>query len=699
MPANRIKLLFIIITIGVFVTISARNVQAAWVFRDQRYFTVDQVCRDGAMMIAAYWTGVGDNSPDGDGTIIGLGARLHTSNNIPDPDTASGYEKETAYGPLLAATKRYTMTYQGGTPLPADLDENGSFEYNFYVYHIDALLWSRHLDVGDEVVFTEAGDGLTSEPVEDCYLNEFRANSGANTTIGDDKLNVGFGMMPAGEVVYQITSLPAQGELLLNGVPLLIGSFFSQQDVNDGLLVYSHDSGGTAVDSFGFTVKGTTMVSVSSSGQVANGASHNPDISENGRLIAFQSDASNLVPNDINSSSDIFVHNLTTGETELVSVNSNGIQGNNDSASPAIAPDGSAVAFQSDATNLVGVSGFGCDETKLDTNNLTDVFLHNNFGRTIRSSVSSEQFGDCEEGNNVSTEPSVARDGLEVAFDSAASNLVSNDTNSTWDVFTHSSNFTQDISVNDSNQIGNASSTSPAISHNGFYVAFDSAATNLVSGDTNNMRDIFISNGWNPVRVSLSVFGLQANNHSYDPAIGGDGRYVAFDSVASNLVFNDTNNSFDVFVHDRDADEDGIFDEPGATSLTRVSLSSNNIEGNDTSWYVAMSWNGRYVAFESDATNLVNNDSNATRDIFVRDRQTGQTIRTSIAADGTEADGSSFRVAISDDGNFVTFYSNATNLVANDNNSVADIFVHYTGYSSTFPIFVNGVIYLPVVIR
>ena len=698
MQTQRIRVLLIIAILGILLAISFQKAQAGWVFRDQRYFAVDHICRDGAVLMAAYWTGTGDDTPDGDGTVINLGARLH-STNIPDPDTVTGYIPGTAYGPLLAAPQAYTMIYQGGTPLPADLDDNGTFEYNFYVYTVEALLWSQHLQVGDEVIITEAGDGLTSEPVEDCYLNPFNATAGADKVIDNKYLQAGFGLMPPEDIMYQVTTLPAYGDLLLNGVALLVGDMFSQQAVDDGALVYSHHGGGADNDSFNFTVLGTTLVSVGSGGEAADGSSFNPDISQDGRIVAFESSATNLIPNDTNSYYDIFLHHMDSGEIELASVNSDGVQGNDDSRSPSLSPDGFYVAFASEATNLVGGTGVSCEESKPDTNNATDIFLHSAFGWTRRSSVSSFLFGDCDEANGTSYEPSVASGAIEVAFASDATNLINSDNNNARDIYKHRLDFTREVSENASNQLGNGLSSSSAISHNGSYVAFDSIASNLVTGDSNNSRDIFVNSIANPVRVSVSSVGIQSNNPSYDPAIGGNGRYVAFDSTATNLVFNDTNNSFDVFIHDRDRDGDGLFDEPGQVGTSRVSVNRNGDEGDGTSWYAALSWNGRYVAFESNATNLVSNDTNGVYDIFIHDRQTGNTIRASIAADGTQADGNSLRVSISDDGHFITFHSMATNLVPGDTNGVSDVFVHYTGFTSTFPISVDGGVYLPFVVK
>jgi len=169
--------------------------------------------------------------------------------------------------------------------------------------------------------------------------------------------------------------------------------------------------------------------------------------------------------------------------------------------------------------------------------------------------------------------------------------------------------------------------------------------------------------------VSVDSSGAQSNNYSRFPSISADGRYVAFESEASNLVAGDTNGGGDVFVHDR---------QTGAT--TRVSVSSSGEQANDSSGAAAISGDGRYVAFYSYASNLVAGDTNGMIDTFVHDRQTGTTTRVSVDSSGAEANGNSddnyFAVSISGDGRFVAFMSEASNLVAGDTNGAIDIFVH-----------------------
>ena len=208
-------------------------------------------------------------------------------------------------------------------------------------------------------------------------------------------------------------------------------------------------------------------------------------------------------------------------------------------------------------------------------------------GDTMRVSLAS----DGTQGNGGSGYPSISTDGRYVAFYSGASNLVSGDTNNKGDVFVHDqqSGQTERVSVASDGTQGIGDSLDPSISADGRYVAFSSWANNLVSGDTNIKPDVFVYDRQSEqtTRVSVTSDGTQGNGYSERPSISADGRYVAFDSIASNLVSGDTGHE-DVFVHDL---------QSGQTE--RVSVASDGTQGNDDSWYPSISADGRYVAFYS----------------------------------------------------------------------------------------------------
>jgi WD40-like Beta Propeller Repeat len=289
------------------------------------------------------------------------------------------------------------------------------------------------------------------------------------------------------------------------------------------------------------------------------------------------------------------------------------------------------------------------------------------------------------QGNNLSDTPRISGDGRYVVFESFANNLVSGDTNNIDDIFVRDrqTGQTSRVSVATNGTQGNSSVDRPAISSDGRYIVFRSRASNLVSGDTNGIDDIFVHDRQTAQtsRVSVATNGAEGNGSVDDPAISGDGRYVAFESGSSTLVSGDTNSSVDIFVHDQ---------QTGQTSL--VSVATNGAQGNGGSYWSSISGDGRYVAFVSDASNLVSGDTNGTRDIFTHDRQTGQTSRVSVATSGTQGNALSFRTAISGDGRYVAFESDASNLVSGDTNGFGDVFVHdrQTGQTSQVSVATNG---------
>nr|WP_295900616.1 hypothetical protein [uncultured Bdellovibrio sp.] len=398
-----------------------------------------------------------------------------------------------------------------------------------------------------------------------------------------------------------------------------------------------------------------TLVSKSSDGTVGNGASTDVNISADGRYVVFSSEASNLVNNDANGVSDIFVHDTQTGITKMVSVASNGTQGNGHSFNSNISADGRYVAFVTASSNLV--SG--------DTNSREDIFVHDvQTGTTKRISVAS----DGTQGNNSSVQPSMSADGRYVTFESEATNLVGGDTNNWSDVFIHDTQtgITTRASVALDGSQGNASSQYPSISADGRYVTFSSGATGLVGGDNNGVVDIFVKDTQTGAvtRVSVDSSGIEADSWNYGPRISANGRYVTFYSTAANLVSGDTNNAMDVFVHDI---------QTGTT--TRASLDSTGTQGTADSYDAKISTDGRYIAFTSEAANLVSGDNNNSSDIFVRDVQESVTIKLPLEASGTSTNEYSYSPSLSADGRYVTFISYANNLVSGDTNNAEDIFV------------------------
>jgi len=371
------------------------------------------------------------------------------------------------------------------------------------------------------------------------------------------------------------------------------------------------------------------------------------------RYVAFASDASNIVSGDTGYS-DIFVYDRWTGITERVSVSTTGKQANGNSFSPSISADGRYVAFSSDASNLI--SG--------DTNLRRDVFVFDRWTRTTeRVSVSTAG----QQGNSDSDLPSISADGRYVAFQSFASNLVTNDTNGVSDIFVYDrlNGTIERVSVSSAGAQAGGGSLSPSISSDGQLVAFASSAPDLIANDTNGFTDVFVRDrmAGTTERVSVSTTGKQANGNSLSPSISDDGWYVVFASDAPDLVSDDANGATDIFIHDRWSD-----------TTERVSVSSFGEEANSNSSSPSVSWDGWYVAFTSNADNLVSGDTNGLADIFVYDRWARTIERVSVSTPGTQANGNSSIPSISWDGLYVVFASEASNLVSGDGGWV-DIFV------------------------
>ncbi|MEQ1637857.1 MAG: hypothetical protein ABL903_14325 [Methylococcales bacterium] len=311
----------------------------------------------------------------------------------------------------------------------------------------------------------------------------------------------------------------------------------------------------------------------------------------------------------------MFIPTVFSAETVRISVDSNGVEGDGTSGAPSLSSDGRYVAFASFASNLV--SG--------DTNNLADIFVHDHLtGETTRVSMNSA--------------------GLQAT-----------------------QNFLPD-------QFARNGSANPTISADGRYIAFNSYADNLVSNDTNDSTDVFVHDRLTrkTTRVSVDSFGKESIDLIFSggdwqtapPSISADGRYVGF-VYRAKLVKEDDTSAADIYFHDR---------QTGETRL--VSVNSIGIAGNNDSDFPVLSADGRYIAFQSSASNLVSGDTNSKDDIFIYDRQTRMTTRASLNSSGIQGNGHSRHPTISTDGRYVAFESEANNLVTNDTDNQGDVFVH-----------------------
>ncbi len=400
-------------------------------------------------------------------------------------------------------------------------------------------------------------------------------------------------------------------------------------------------------------------VNVDASGAVVGGGNQ-PVISADGRFVAFATHAA-IVPEDTNGFGDIYVRDLLAGTTTLVSVTSTGGIANLTSAFPAISADGRYVAFESVATNLVPD----------DTNDGSPIFGSDIFvrdlvaGTTERVSVSP----DGAQGNGESFRPTISADGRFVAFVSAATNFLVSDANGgSHDVFVHDRQ-TGDlilVNVDDNGTQGNAGfRTRPMITPDGRYVAFDSNATNLVPGDTNGAIDVFIRDLTlgTTIRASLANGGGQASSQCVEPAVSADGTVVTFRS--NSLLAPGATGNYAIFLRDLTA---------GTTELVSVSTSGEAATGD--SGLSSVSGDGRRVAFLSRGSNLSHHGASFNeQNVYVRYRDTGETVRMSVGWDGSTTNGHSLNPWIATDGGSLVFSSDSSNLVPDDTNGVSDIFL------------------------
>lgn len=405
------------------------------------------------------------------------------------------------------------------------------------------------------------------------------------------------------------------------------------------------------------TLRATDLVNVNVTGTSGgNGKARNPQITPDGRFVAFESSASNLVTTN-SGVSDVFIRDLQTNTTTLASINVIGELFSFDSRNPQITPDGRFVVFNRESGNVY------MRDLQLGTTTLVSIDTTGTRG-----------------GNFSSSKQQITPDGRFVLFQSSASNLIVADNNGETDIFVRDlqAGTTMLVSANAANtDSGNGSSFQSndlQITPDGRFVVFQSRANNLVTTDSNGERDIFVRDlkAGTTTLVSTNATGTDSGNRgsgSFSPRITPDGRFVVFDSLASDLVANDNNGSSgrDIFVRDL---------QTATTTLVSVNTTDTG-SGNDYSLNPQITPDGRFVVFSSGASDLVSMDTNEGSNIYVRDLHMSTTTLVSINAAGTGgSNGSSDNPQISSDGRFVTFQSDASNLVTTDiENGERDIFL------------------------
>jgi Tol biopolymer transport system component len=414
----------------------------------------------------------------------------------------------------------------------------------------------------------------------------------------------------------------------------------------------------------------TILASVSSAGALGNFNSNEVAVSGDGRFVAFASQSTTLVALNTNGIKNIFRRDLETGVTELVSIGVNGLPADQACAHPSISHDGRWVAFDSTA-ELTALTPDGPEVYR------RDMEASPGSGIEMVSSVAGD------DGDGDSIEPSISADGRFVAFASKAVNFGNGPANGVFMIYRRDMNGTEILPVSVTVAQGEPTpglgadpdfpgSRSPSISADGSRVAFVSDCSDLVGLDLNEIDDVFVATigpTIDTVLASPGTLGLGGGaGPSAAPSLSGDGLFVAFESSATDLVPLDTNDTtLDIFV----------FDIVGST----VSLASTNAAGfqgavSDDSTKPSMSFDGRYVAFSSVASNLVERDPNQGGDIFIKDLLTGAVVHASVSTSGVQGgpNENSRAPSLSADGRTVAFDSEAP-LVREDVNSVKDVYV------------------------
>jgi uncharacterized repeat protein (TIGR01451 family) len=402
-----------------------------------------------------------------------------------------------------------------------------------------------------------------------------------------------------------------------------------------------------------------TLASTSADGVKADGGS--PSLSADGSRVAFRSGSTILDPTDTNLVVDIYVKSLVTGDIILASISGSGVKANRDSADPSLSADGTAVAFETSATNL--------DPGDTDSD-IDDVYVKNlvtgslTLASTSDSGVKSDSF---------TLDPSLSSDGARVAFYSHAGVLDPADSDYNADIYVKdvvTGNITL-ASISPSGVKANSNAFYPSLSADGTLVAFNTSATNLDPGDTDqSIDDVYVKNlvTGDLTLASTSDNGVKGNSHSYNPSLSSDGTRVAFHSHATNLDPADTGSDPNIYVKDLITGD-----------ISLASTSDSGVKGNSSSVWPTLSADGTKVAFDSVATNLDQADTDTIPDVYVKNLSTGDITLASTSEGGAKGNGESEFSSLSADGSSVAFSSAANNLEPADTDTTLDVYVKELG--------------------
>ena len=408
-----------------------------------------------------------------------------------------------------------------------------------------------------------------------------------------------------------------------------------------------------------------TLASTSDSGVKGNGDSgfNKPGVSDDGPpVVAFFSSAANLDPMDMDSTPDIYVKDLATGDITLASTSDTGEKGDAGSFNPVLSADGTVVVFHSDAANL----------DPADTDSVADIYVKDLTTGDITLASTSDQG---VKANGYSFFPSLSADGTRVAFGSFATNLDPTDTDSVADIYMKDLT-TGDITLASTSGAGggNGGSSTPFLSTDGTVVSFSTFASNLDPADIDSIEDVYVKNltTGDLTLASTSDTGVKGNDSSGGTAsLSANGTAVAFGSNATNLDPADTDSFVDIYVKDLITGD-----------LTLASTSDSGVKGNNHSFNPSPSPDGTVVAFHSSATNLDPADADGILDVYVKSLTTGELTLASTSEGGDKGDGDSYVPTLSTDGKWVVFISSAANLDPADSDRLIDVYVKELGEPS-----------------
>jgi Tol biopolymer transport system component len=405
----------------------------------------------------------------------------------------------------------------------------------------------------------------------------------------------------------------------------------------------------------------TSCVSLTPLGTAGNFHTGQPTLTPDGQWLLFISGATDLVAGDTNGSIwDVLRRDRLSGATSIAMTSSSGAQPDDDCLWPRVSADGRYVACYTFATNLVPG----------DTNGAGDVFVHDLVtGATVRATLTST--GQQIPGYVFTYD--LSADGRYVAFSSDDPGIVPGDTNGVFDVFVRDlvAGTTERVSLGAGGAQADAQSFEfVRISGNGRYVLFTSEAGNLAPNDNNGTTDVYLRDrtlGTTSL-IDKTPAGFAGDYGADDSWMTPDARFIVFASYSDNLVAGDLNLSTDIFLADRTTG-----------TLELVSVGNGGVPANWGSAHPTVSHDGRFVAFTTNATNLIPLDVNGNvNDVYVRDRVLGTTVLASVSSSGEQGESGGDLLTFSSDGTWLIYSSDSTNLAATDTNAFSDVYLRDT---------------------